>query len=262
MKAIILSAGQGRRLMPLTEVTPKCCLSLNGLSILEWQLRELSFCGIDEAVVVTGFGHQAVEEVVRQFEGMKVRTLFNPFYALSDNLGTCWIARSEMNEPFVLINGDTLFEAAVLQRLLKDAGSFPITLASDQKTSYDDDDMKIWSEGLRLHRVSKRLDSSHVNGESIGMMVFNSTGAETFANKLETLMQQGDGLRRWYLSAIDELAQNSMVGISSIHGLSWCEVDDPVDFAYAQTVVSQWPKRQSKKVLQQAESGLRAYLYR
>ena len=72
--------------------------------------------------------------------------------------------------------------------------------------------MKIWSERDRLCRVGKTLDMSHVNGESIGMMVFSRAGAEIFVNKIEDLMKQGDGLKRWYLSAIDELAQSGVVG--------------------------------------------------
>lgn len=255
MKAIILSAGQGRRLMPLTETTPKCCLRPGGgATILEWQISQLAVSGIDDVLVVTGFGHEEVEAVVSRIKGIRVRTLYNPFYRLSDNLGTCWVARHEMEGPFVLINGDTLFEAAVLQHLLKDVGHYPITLATDQKVSYDEDDMKIWSERDRLYRVGKKLDLSHVNGESIGMMVFHQTGAEIFVRKVEELMRKGDGLKRWYLSAIDELAQQRLVGISSIHGLSWCEVDDPVDFAHAEQVVRTWPIRPAAE---QAEVGLR-----
>ena len=60
-------------------------------------------------------------------------------------------------------------------------------------------------------------------------------------------MRKGDGLKRWYLSAIDELAQTGVVGISSIHGLSWCEVDDPVDLAHAVQVVKTWPVRPVKE---------------
>ncbi|MBT8058394.1 MAG: phosphocholine cytidylyltransferase family protein [Gammaproteobacteria bacterium] len=241
MKAIILSAGQGRRLMPLTESTPKCCLRPGLWSLLEWQVSQMAVAGIDEVVVVTGFGHDKVEDIVSRIHGIRVRTLYNPFYRLSDNLGTCWVAREEMNTPFVLVNGDTLFEAAVLQHLLNDRGQFPITLATDQKVSYDSDDMKIWSERDRLCRVGKTLDSSRVNGESIGMMKFNESGAGVFSRKVETLMRQGDGLKRWYLSAIDELARSGIVGVSSIHGLSWCEVDDAIDLAFAETVVRQWP---------------------
>ena len=54
MKVIILSAGQGRRLLPLTESRPKCSLPINGRPLLEWQLREISLCAVDEVVIATG----------------------------------------------------------------------------------------------------------------------------------------------------------------------------------------------------------------
>jgi choline kinase len=246
MKAIILSAGQGRRLMPLTESVPKCCLHLDGISMLEWQISALSECGVDEIVVVTGFGHSSVEKIVKRIRHIAVRTLYNPFYALSDNLGTCWVARSEMREPFLLINGDTLFEPKILKRLMNAPEDYPITLATDSKSVYDDDDMKVaadldkGAESGRLLQVGKKLDSSIVNGESIGMMLFTGSGADTFVGKVESLMETTDGLKRWYLSAIDELAHSGSVGFASVQGLSWCEIDDLTDFAYAESVVRGW----------------------
>lgn len=240
MKAIILSAGQGRRLMPLTESTPKCCLLLEGKSLLQHQVESLAANGIEEVVVVTGFGHQQVEEVVSNITHIPVRTLYNPFYALSDNLGTTWVARSEMQGPFLLINGDTLFEPAVLAGLLANEKSYPITLATDHKGQYDADDMKISAVGGQLNRVGKKLNMDSVNGESIGMMVFNQAGADAFVQKVEYLMGGPDGLARWYLTAIDELAVGGLVGISPINGLSWCEVDDIADLEHAQRTVCSW----------------------
>ena len=246
MKAIILSAGQGRRLMPLTESLPKCCLILDGKSLLEHQVESLVASGIDEIVVVTGFGHQLVEEVVSRIHGVSIRTLYNPFYALSDNLGTSWIARNEMKEPFLLINGDTVFEPSTLASLLSGKRSYPITLATDCKKQYDEDDMKISADGDQLKRVGKKLNKDIVNGESMGMMVFNQAGADAFVNKVESLMAGPDGLARWYLSAIDELAMAGFAGISSIQGFSWCEVDDLADFAHAEKTVRSWRERSRK----------------
>ena len=208
MKAIILSAGQGRRLMPLTESLPKCCLMLDGKTLLEHQVESLAVNGIDEIIVVTGFGHQLVENVVSRIRGVSVRTLYNPFYALSDNLGTSWIARNEMKESFLLVNGDTVFEPSTLSSLLSSERSYPITLATDCKKQYDSDDMKISADGDQLKRVGKKLDKDIVNGESMGMMVFDQVGADAFVNKVESLMAGPDGLARWYLSAIDELAMD------------------------------------------------------
>jgi choline kinase len=226
--------------MPLTSNMAKCCLPLHGTSILEWQLSQISQCDIDDVVVVTGFASEMVDTIVDSVNGIKVRTLHNPMYAHTDNLGTCWEARFEMDGPFVLMNGDTLFEAAILQRLLNSDKTYPITLATDHKPHFDLDDMKIIVDGGRLLKVSKQLDISIVSGESIGLMVFNETGAKAFTEKLEEMMDKSDALKLWYLSAIDQLASEGLAGICPIHGLSWCEVDDAADFSAAADVVKLW----------------------
>ena len=242
MKAIILSAGQGRRLMPLTSNMAKCCLPLHGISILEWQLTQIAQCDIDEVVVVTGFAYEMVDAIVDRVSGIKVRSLHNPMFAHTDNLGTCWEARFEMEEPFVLMNGDTLFEAAILQNLLACDSGYQITLATDTKPHFDLDDMKVITDGKRLLKVSKQLDISLVSGESIGLMVFDQAGANAFTEKLEEMMDKADALKLWYLSAIDQLASQGIAGICPINGMSWCEVDDAADFAAAADVVSQWSR--------------------
>ena len=226
----------------MTGNLPKCCLLLDGKPLLHHQLESLVANGFDDVVVVTGFNHQVVETVVSniRFSGVSIRTLYNPFYAVADNLGTCWIARKEMQTPFLLINGDTLFEASTLGQLLASERIFPITLAVDRKGEYDDDDMKICSTGEQLNRVGKKLDRDIVNGESIGMMMFNRSGARAFVQKVEQLMSHPQGLSRWYLSAIDEMAAAGLVGIASIEGFDWCEVDDLADFAHAEKAVRNW----------------------
>lgn len=240
MKAIILSAGQGRRLLPLTAEQPKAALLAGGRAVLEWQLQEISQCQVDEVVIVTGFGADHIDRIVAHQSYVETRTLYNPFYAQCDNLGTCWIARHEMRERFLIINGDTLFEAAALQRLLDNCARYPITLATDSKTTYDDDDMKVSVENGRLIHVSKQLDLTTVDAESIGMMHFDENGGARFRAHIEHMMRYGTGLKQWYLSAIDGLADDGLVSTCPIDGLAWCEIDDHADLANAGQVVSGW----------------------
>ncbi len=211
--------------------------------MLEWQLGEIAQCEVDEVVVVTGFGSSKVEEIVHRFSEVPVRTVHNPFYAYADNLGTCWTARHEMDRPFVLINGDTLFEKAILDRLLAQRPLRPVTLVTDSKSEYDEDDMKVVISGERLVRVGKKLGLEQVNGESIGMMVFAGKGPELFRKKLEQYVRSEDGLKLWYLSVIDSLAQEGHVAVCRTLGLSWCEVDDRADLRRAEAVVTAWPNR-------------------
>ncbi len=168
-KAIILSAGQGSRLLPHTQDMPKCLLDLAGRSMLEWQLRGLARAGVTEAVVVTGFRADLVENALSGIapSGMQVRTVFNPFYKVADNLASCWMVRGELSGPVLTLNGDTLFEPAIARRLIE-APAADITVTIDRKPAYDEDDMKVIDAGGRLTAIGKKLSMAEVTGESIG----------------------------------------------------------------------------------------------
>lgn len=237
MKAVILSAGQGKRLLPLTTDQPKCTLSINGRSILEWQVQELIRSGMDSIHVVVGFGADKVEALLAHRVGSSsIHTIYNPFYALADNLISCWVARNEMTQDFVLINGDTLFESAVLEGLLR-APSAPITLVTDEKPRYDADDMKVIVRDTQLVRIGKTLSIEQVNGESIGMIRFQDWGSRLFCSTLDQRIRKPEALKQWYLSLIDELAQQGHVSAFSIKGLIWAEIDNPSDLEQAERLL-------------------------
>ncbi|MBT3594137.1 MAG: NTP transferase domain-containing protein, partial [Hellea sp.] len=91
MQAIILSAGRGSRLLPLTTDLPKCLLPVGLSSVLALQIDTLFKRGIEQITIVTGFNAHLVEEEVSSLGyGEKVSTLYNPFYQVADNLASCW----------------------------------------------------------------------------------------------------------------------------------------------------------------------------
>lgn len=242
MKAIILSAGKGSRLLPLTENTPKCLLPLaEGYTILSWQLTQLQDAGVRDTVVVSGFNTEMVEAEIARFKGaMRVRVLYNPFYHVADNLGSVWMARGEMNDaPFMILNGDTIFKADVARRLMAQAKS-PITLTTSSKDSYDDDDMKVIHENGRLLQVSKKLDAAKANAESIGFMLFQKQGAEAFKARVEELMRSREGTSMFYLSVINALAAEIEIGTVHVGRDDWQEVDFPHDYKAAQQAQQSW----------------------
>jgi len=244
MKAVILSAGQGKRLLPLTADRPKCILPVQGRTMIEWQIDELAKCGIDKLTVVLGYGADKVERVLRRRYGSnRVKTVYNAAYAVSDNLVSCWAAHDEMSSDFILLNGDTLFEEAVLKRLL-DTDSHPVTVIVSHKSQYDDDDMKVELDGRRLVRIGKDLLPDQVDGESIGMILFRNEGPMLFRNAIEKALSSPSAHKKWYLSVIDEMAQTMPVWTCSINGLQWCEVDYPADLKQAVQVVSACDRRQ------------------
>jgi len=243
MKVIILAAGQGQRLHPHTQNLPKCLVSVAGTcSILGWQLQQLAVAGVGEVVVVTGFQAEKVEaEVARYRALLPIRTRVNPEFARADNLFSAALARDEMDRDFVILNGDTLFTAALAGGLLA-APAAPVTVTITRKEEYDEDDMKVVTEGDRLRAVGKVLDAAvgKPNGESIGMIRFQGEGVGAFREAVGRAVAEPEGNRRFYLSVIHALAQERPVAVHEANRADWTEVDSPSDLEQARRCVRRW----------------------
>ncbi|GAA3890892.1 NTP transferase domain-containing protein [Sphingomonas limnosediminicola] len=240
MKAIILSAGQGSRLGHMVDDRPKCLIDFNGRSLLDRQLETLEANGVHEAVVVTGFHDELVNEAItRRSGGPAVRTIFNPFFKVADNTGSLFMAREELTGDCLVWNGDTLVSRALMRRVVEnDRAGICVTV--DRKPSYDDDDMKvIRDESGRLRAIGKRI-SDGVNAESIGLLAFRNGGAECFRGAIERAMRTSEGTTIWYLRVIHHLAQNSEVWTLDINGEEWGEVDFPPDVEAARELTAKW----------------------
>lgn len=240
-KALILSAGQGKRLFPYTENCPKCLLPFNGRTVLEWQIASLAANGIREVTVITGYHADTVDAVLeaRPEDGVRVTTRFNPFFEVADNLGSCYMGREAMLDGgFVLINGDTLFHPELLKQAMAQVNG-DITVTIDRKPRYDDDDMKVSCTDGRLLTIGKHLTADVANAESIGMLFFSPEGGRTFAAAVKTALRDPDGLKRWYLSVINSLAAEHDIRVAEIAGQAWCEIDFPMDMAAAGDLTAQ-----------------------
>ncbi len=241
MKAIILSAGQGSRLGHLTSERPKCLIEFAGRSLLDRQLDTLAACGIDDVVVVTGFRDDQIEaSLSKRSSGPTVRTIFNPFYKVADNLGSLFVARHELAGDVLVWNGDTLVSEALMDRVVANRDQAGICVTIDRKDLYDDDDMKVIAdEDGRLRAIGKRI-AKGVNAESIGLLAFRGDGAARFRSAIERAMRTTEGTTIWYLRVIHHLAQNGDVWTLDIAGEQWGEVDFPEDVASAEALCAEW----------------------
>lgn len=241
MKAIILSAGQGKRLSPHTVDRPKCLVPVtDGCTLLGWQLQQLAREKVSEVVVVTGFGAAMVEDEIRRHgDLLRVRSLVNTAYALADNLASAVLATPEMNQDFIILNGDTLVTAGVIAGLCA-APRAPVTVTVARKDRFDEDDMKAIVREGRLRGVSKTLDAAEANAESIGMIRFQGEGVVWFREALAAAMKTGDASRKYYLSAIDHLARERSVAVYEVAQSDWAEVDVPPDLERARRCVERW----------------------
>lgn len=244
MRAIVLSAGQGSRLSPLTQERPKCLLPVGSRSVLQWQMEAICQSReIDEIVVITGFKAEMVEAALAGMGSIRtpVKTLFNPFFKVADNLASCWMARDFMDQDFLIVNGDSLFEVAVLPKIIGGAKS-PINLTVNRKASYDSDDMKVTLDGDRVAAVGKTLMPNETHAESIGLVLFKGEGPRLFRDVVEQSMRDGWGVEAWYLRVIDRLAKEGRVGATDIGKLEWGEIDFPSDLEAVSRLAARWER--------------------
>ncbi|MFK4004253.1 sugar phosphate nucleotidyltransferase [Qipengyuania sp. NPDC077563] len=242
--AILLSAGQGSRLLPLTAERPKCLIDFSGKSLIEWQVEMLARAGVKRIDVVTGFMTDQVEEHVARIDDQRVEITchFNPFFKVADNLGSCWIVRERMKGDFLILNGDTLVSEDIVRRV-QEGSDWPIAVTVDVKPAYDSDDMKV-SRGQngRLARIGKTLTAEVSNAESIGFLAFRGEGVELFRETVRQTMRTPDGVNHWYLKVIDMIADSGKVGTKSIEGMDWAEVDFSNDIETATELTDRWAK--------------------
>jgi choline kinase len=237
-RAIILAAGRGSRLGDLTKDRPKCLLEFGGRPLIDWQLSALAAHGVTDVVVIVGFGAKRVAHYLGE-HWPSVRLLHNPFYDVSDNLASLWLAREEMVGDMIVLNGDTLVSPEIVSRALQGAAA-PITVTIDRKPAYDADDMKVQLDGTRLLAIGKTLPPDQAHAESIGMLLFREGGTFLFRQAIEEAMFDPTTIRRWFLSIIDSLALRAEIRTISIEGLDWSEVDFPADIVAADRLVAGW----------------------
>jgi len=235
MKIIILAAGRGTRLMPLTRNTPKPLIDLgNGKTLLEEQLESIQKSKvIDEIVLVIGYLAGQIESKIRFWKqnGLKITTVYNPFYDTSNNLISLWFAKHQMNEDFIITNGDNLFEYDVFRDLVNNYRDC-ICLTICKRRKYGDGDMKVTLDDKNnAIKVSKLIEKDKIHAESVGLvLVSGEKYRKLFKENLEELARDKEYINKYWLEVFN-LMYNKGIPINTFEMNSdkWREVDFHVD---------------------------------
>lgn len=120
MKAIILASGTGSRLLPLTENTPKCLIDINGKTVLGLQLNLLQTAGINDVIITTGPFKEKIEDfIARFFPSMNITCVYNERFDSTNYIYSMYKCQAFINDDFLLMHGDLVFNAALLRGLLE-----------------------------------------------------------------------------------------------------------------------------------------------
>ena len=237
---MVLAAGAGRRLESLTEDLPKTLLPVDGeRTILDFALGNLRRAGLETVVVVTGYAAERVAERQAALEARHDVTLelvFNPKAEEWNNAYSLWCAREHFAQGVLLCNGDTVHPPEVEERLLAGRGDAELVLALDDAKPLGEEEMKVLlgDDGL-LRGINKAHDPAAAAGEYIGLTLIEPAAAEGLADALEATWRRDPGL--YYEDGFQEYRdRGGRVGVASVGGLEWVEVDDQADLDRAREV--------------------------
>lgn len=225
VRVVILAAGTGSRLMPLTRNTPKSLLDLgNGYTLLERQLEAIQACGVTKVTLVTGYKSDQIEAKITHYSEFDISFRFNPFYKLANNIVSAWLGLQGVTAPVVLVNGDDVFHASVLERVMR--AGHPVTMMVCKKDSYDDDDMKVRIGGDLVRDVGKGIPVGEADGDAIGMTYFDSAGLEQFQMRLLDRLRDDANLNLFYVHCLKDLMDSGYpVRFAECKEEEWAEVD-------------------------------------
>ena len=241
MLGIVLAAGGGTRLRPLTDELPKTLLPVthDGRTILELAVANLRDVDVTAITVVTGHAAHAIEGVVPDLESrydVRVDLRFNERFEAWNNAYSVWLVRDVFSHGALLVNGDTVHPSSVEQRLLAARSQASVLLAVDDDKTLGDEEMKVHLDDGRLTRITKQMDPTTAHGEYIGVTLIEADGGPALADALEATFERDPGL--YYEDGYQELADRGGLirAVPIGKAVPWVEVDDHADLARAREV--------------------------
>ncbi len=233
MRAIILAAGVGRRLAPLTNGLPKCLLPVGGRSLLERMLTAVKAVGLEEVLVVVGHCQEQIRSRIGlRFGRLAVRYIENPDYT-KGSLCSLWRARDALHGDTLLMDADVLFAPELLTRLV--ASSPPSALLLDRGFIDTGEEVKLYARGSRVVAMGKHVipPAYDAVGEGVGFFKCGAPHAAALRACLaEVRREAGDATE--YEQALDQLFRRVEVGWVDVAGLAWTEIDFPEDLTRAE----------------------------
>ena len=167
MQAVILAAGRGQRLAPLTDHLPKCLVPIGDRPLLDYQIDALKKWGVDKICVVAGSHKDKVEEFLKIKNN--VRLVENPEFRTTNIIVSFWYALGalDLSDDFLVMAGDLIFEDSIV-RDLKEASKGELTLCIAKK-SCGEEEVKVRIEGGQVIQLGKKLDPQTSFGEFLGV---------------------------------------------------------------------------------------------
>lgn len=234
MKGIILAAGEGKRLAPIGWNKPKCLLEFGKLTLIDYTIMSLLRLGIDEIVIVLGYKHHMVEDVIRKYS-IRYKVIINVDYSNTNTINSLWLAHNYLNSDFMYFNADVLFDQRILALLLSHKES---VLAVDVKSCSDEEVKVIVDAQGRITQIGKDIGPSECMGEFIGIAKFTKSICSSLVKSLRRYNEVLGQKSIFFEAAVNNITKLHPFMAVPIGNLCAVEIDTPADYQRAKILYS------------------------
>jgi len=235
--ALLLAAGMGKRLQPLTCDAPKCLTEINGIPILERQIRCLRHWGFERLLVVTGYLEHRIREFLEERSGgLVIDYIVSPQYRTTNNIYSLWLARELIREPFLLLESDLVFDQFLLRDML-----VPNKIAVAR--------MELWLNGSTVSvdpfgrivdfRVGQRAVPGVSSYKTVNTYSLSSSSWQRVVERLDRRVSAGR-VNDYYEAVFAEMVADGSLSFQPVFfdDGPWCEVDTLEDVHEAERLFS------------------------
>lgn len=239
MRLIVLAAGQGTRLRPLTDNIPKCMVPLEGVPLLERQLATAGEVGLTDLHVATGYREDVID-----YPGVVKH--YNAAYDRTNMVATLFCAETIMDDDLIVSYGDIVYQPDVLQSVID--APYPVSVVVDKEWEHywrarqedpliDAETMKLGPDDTILELGKKPESLEDIQGQYIGLMKFTRQALaeiRPFYHGLDrTATYDGKNYDNMYMTSFLQMIADRLMPLHAVYiSNGWMEIDTPEDLAF------------------------------
>lgn len=241
LPVIILAAGMGLRLRPLTKTVPKCLLKVAGKTILDHQLDAWIAAGVDEIFVVVGYRAPMVQAHCQQRNyDANIRLIENNSFKSTNNMYSLYLAEKFVRgRCFLLSNGDCVYEPIVVRQAVENTQD---DFVMCQYGVYDREAMKVEVNRMgNITDISKEITLANAVGNSVDIHRFSAANANLFFGHIKRVIFEQGRRNEWFEVGLQELVQdaNFVMRTQDIGAHRRVEIDTVTDLKAANKAFAQ-----------------------
>ena len=239
MKAIILAAGKGKRLIQFTQNRPKSLIPIGGTTLLSRNIHALTAVGITEIIIVVGYLHEMIlQHLKASHPQLNIQTITNPEYTRGSIL-SLWAARIFFNDDLLIMDADVLFPKQFLSLLL-DSPHPDLMLYDPTSKSQGEEQMLLIKNNCVIESTKKVHGKSTQDfdemGEGIGFLKLSASSVKILESVLQEFIENNKGDLE-YEDCFINLFQKIKVYVQSVGKIPWIEIDYPEDVRNAENII-------------------------